>query len=76
MSLPLALCRVGPSYFTKNAKDAEIALRLVKDPDEFIHLILRYDFKRAADRIIGAYQFLQETPTATQIRTPLYWTKK
>ena len=67
MNLPLALCRASPSYFTKNAKDAEIALRLMRDPAEWIHTILLYDFKRAANRIIGAYQFLQDTSMAEQI---------
>lgn len=71
MSLPLALCRVGPTYFVKNSKDAEIALQLVKDPSELIRLILRYDLKRAANRIIGAYLFLQQPSIATQIRTTL-----
>lgn len=71
MTLSFALCRVGPSYFTKNAKDAEIALRLIKDPSEFVQLLLRYDFKRAANRIVGAYQFLKEPDMAEQIRTML-----
>jgi Fic family protein len=46
-------------------------LRLVKDPSEFIHTILQYDFKRAANRIIGAYQFLQEEEMAAKIQAGL-----
>lgn len=71
MSLPLALCRVSPSYFLRCAKDAEIALRLIKDPSELAYIILRYDFKKAAGRLIGAYQFLQEKDSAAQLQTLL-----
>ena len=71
MPLPLALCRASPSYFTRNAKDAEIALRLAKDPSEWLYTILRYDFKRAANRIVGAYEFLQEKEMAEHIQTSL-----
>ena len=71
MNLPLALCRVSPLYFTKNAKDAEIALRLVKDPTDLVRVILQHDFKRSANRIVGAYQFFQEPLIATQIRESL-----
>lgn len=71
MSLPLALCRVGPSYFTRNGKDAEIALRLIQDPSDWIRVLLKYDFKRAANRIVGAYQFLGEEEMAKQIRSYL-----
>jgi hypothetical protein len=71
MSLSLALCRAGPSYFIRNGRDAEIALSLVKDPFEFIRIILKYDFKRAANRIIGAYQFIKKLDIAEQIQTSL-----
>ena len=68
MSLPLALCRVGPSYFIRQAKDAEIALRLIKDPSELAYILLRYDFKKAAGRLVGAYEFLQEKDMTAQLR--------
>jgi len=68
MSLPLALCRASPSYFIRNPRDAEIALSLVTDPSEFVHIILRHDFKRAANRIVGAYLFLNKKDIADQIR--------
>lgn len=71
MSLPLALCRAGPSYFIKNAKDAEIALRLIKDPSEFLYILIKYDFKRAANRIVGAYLFLGEPDIALHIQKEL-----
>ncbi len=71
MGLPVALCRVSPTYFTKNARDAEIAMRMIDDPSAFIQTILQYDFKRAANRIIGAYEFLRLPKMAGQIRLGL-----
>jgi hypothetical protein len=58
MTLPLALCRISASYFQKNPKDAEIALRLVKTPSDLTQIILKYNFKSSAQRLIGAYDFL------------------
>ncbi len=71
MSLPLALCRASPSYFIRSPQDAQIALRLIKDPSEFVHVILLHDFRRAANRIVGAYQFLKETDFASQLQSSL-----
>lgn len=59
MSLPYALCKTTPSYFKKNPKDAEIALQLVKS-SELIEVILKYNFKNAAERLLGAYDFLDD----------------
>lgn len=61
MTLEYALCKVSPAYFKKNAKDAEIALQLIRSPDEFAQVIIKNNFKSAASRLIGAYQFLGNT---------------
>ena len=58
MSLAFALCKTSPSYFLRNPENAEIALRSIRTPSELSQIILKHDFKRAAERIIGAYQHL------------------
>ena len=71
MSLAYALCKVSPTYFQNNPRDAEIALRSIKTVDEITRIIIRYDFKIAAARLIGAYQFLQDNETAAEIKNDL-----
>ncbi|MEI6243025.1 MAG: Fic family protein, partial [Chlamydiota bacterium] len=58
MSLSYALCKVSSSYFQKNPQEAEIALRLIRNASELSQILLKYNFKTAAARILGAYQFL------------------
>jgi len=58
MSLTFALCKTSPSYFLRNPENAEIALRSVRSAAEISRVILEYNFKRAANRIIGAYKHL------------------
>jgi len=67
MPLPLALCRATPTFFSRTPKNAEIALRSIRDPGEIIRAILQNNAKSAAARIIGAYQFLEETKQAAAI---------
>lgn len=71
MSLPYALCRVVPSYFQKNPREAELALRSIKSASEISQLIIRYQLKTAASRLIGAYQFLQANSMASAIKKDL-----
>lgn len=58
MTLPYALCKVSSAYFEKNPKNAEIALRLIRSSSELSSIILKYNFKNAAARLVGAYDFL------------------
>ena len=58
MALPYALCKASLVYFQKNPKDAEIALQLIRPLSELTRVILKYNFKSAAIRLIGAYKFL------------------
>lgn len=71
MPLPLALCRVTPTFFSRTPKNGEIALRSVRDPGEIIRVLLQNNAKSAAARIIGAYQFLEETKFAETISNGL-----
>ncbi len=71
MSLAYALCKVSPSYFQKNPRDAELALRTIKTPDELSRIIIRYQFKTAAARLIGAYQFLNDNDMAERLTQDL-----
>lgn len=71
MSLAYALCKVSPTYFQMSVQDAEIALKSVRDASEFIRIILEYNFKAAAGRLIGAYKFLGNPKMAADIKRAL-----
>jgi len=71
MSLPLALCRTTPSFFSFQPKNAEVALRMVSTPSDFIRILLQENLKAAAGRIIGAYQFLKNDQMAKEIKEGL-----
>lgn len=71
MSLPLALCRVAPVFFKTCPIDAEIALKSIKSASELSQIILKYDLKRAGERLVGAYQFLGLSKIATQLKAEL-----
>ena len=71
MPLPLALCRVSTTFFKLSPIDAEIALKSIKTPSELSQFILKYDLKKAAERLIGAYEFLNLQKFSTQLKTEL-----
>ncbi|MHB1948258.1 MAG: Fic family protein [Gammaproteobacteria bacterium] len=71
MSLPYALCKVAPSYFINNPREAELALRSIKIPSEISRIIIRNNLKTAASRLIGAYQFLKDEQMAETIKNDL-----
>jgi hypothetical protein len=71
MPFEYALCKVSPSYFLKNPRDSEIALQSINDPSEIIRTIVEFQFKAAADRIVGAYRFLSNTTMADRIKSAL-----
>lgn len=64
MSLPFALCKVSPTFFRNSPLDAEIALRSIKDLQDLSYVLATYNFVRAAERIIGAFQVLKEQEKA------------
>lgn len=67
MSLPLALCRVAPAFFRHSPADAEIALRLVRDPAPLLRLLLEGGGGAVAGRLAGAYAQLGEAAIAERI---------
>lgn len=71
MPLPLALCKVAPAFFKSSPIDAEIALKSIKVASELSQIILKYNLKRAAERLIGAYQFLEFHSLAIELQTQL-----
>ncbi len=71
MSLPLALCKITPTYFHNYPRNAELALRMLQTPTGLIHSIMRYNLKTAAARLIGAYQFLGDDSTAKEMSNTL-----
>lgn len=71
MTLPYALCKVSPTYFLRNARDVELALRTVQIPAEISRLVIRFNLKAAAARLMGAYQFLRDDEKAMLIKNDL-----
>ena len=71
MQLPYALCKVSSTYFQKNPKEAEIALRLITNYTELLEVFLKYNFKAAAERLIGAYRFLGNEEMADHLKQEL-----
>jgi len=71
MAYEYALCKVSPSYFLKNKREASIALQSISDPTELIRTIVEFQFKAAASRIVGAYRFLDNIMMADKIKNAL-----
>ena len=71
MSLPYALCKATPTFFKTNPTEAIIALKSVRSHYDFVQVIIKHNFKRAAGRIIGAYRFLGDEGMATSIENDL-----
>lgn len=71
MPLPYALCKVSPTYFQKNPRDAELALRMVSSVSDLVRVLAQYDLKTAAARLAGAYQFLDNTAFSNEIQKDL-----
>jgi len=57
MTLSVALCRVPEKYFQQQPQQAELALKYVSTED-LAYTLLGGKYLKAAERIIGAYQFL------------------
>jgi fido (protein-threonine AMPylation protein) len=67
MPLSTALCRVSPRYFLSNPIDAGIALNMV-DENELSRALISGRNTRAASRLMGAYQFLNNGERARRIK--------
>jgi hypothetical protein len=68
MSLPSALCRLAPAYFANFPRNVEIVMKMATlSVADISGLILKNESITAAERIIGAYQFLKEESKGDQI---------
>ncbi len=68
MDLPTAISRLSAPFYRTSPEDAEIALRMVRDPSALLRLLLEGSNVVVAGRLIGAYTFLGDTRTARQIK--------
>lgn len=71
MELGYALCKATPIFFEKDPQKLEIALRLVRSPDQLLEPILKYGMRAAAARLIGAYRFLGDQEMANKLQEGL-----
>lgn len=71
MPLEYALCKVSPSYFQTAPEDAQIALRSISDPSNLVRVIVQYNLISAAQRLMGAYEFLGNKIVVDQIQRSL-----
>jgi hypothetical protein len=67
MSLPLALCRLSPAYFSQKPLNTEIALRMLLSVADLSRILLETQSVSAANRLAGAYEFLGEPNKSRQI---------
>ena len=71
MTLPYALCKVTPTYFKERPQEIEIALKSIRTSSELVQVIVKHKFKRAAARLIGAYDFLGDKKMAKTLEKDL-----
>jgi len=68
MDLATAICRLSPTFFKTNHYDAEIALRMVREPSSLLRILLGGSNVVVAGRLVGAYTFIGQTKMAAQIK--------
>lgn len=71
MSLAMALARLAPSYFERRPRDAEIALRMVPTAADLARVLVKGGYGAAAERVIGAYRFLDLPGMAGEIASEM-----
>ncbi len=67
MPLPIALCRLSPSYFKNKPLNVEIALKLLQSVSEVSRFLLEQELVTDAGRIAGAFRAIGEPDKADQI---------
>lgn len=67
MPLPLALCRLSPSYYKTKPLNVEIALKLLPSVSEVSRVLLDQQLVTDAGRLAGAFRVLGESVKADQI---------
>lgn len=68
MDLPTAICRLPERFFKTSPEDAELALRLERDPSNLLRVLLEDSQAVVAGRLVGAYRFLRQERVAQQIQ--------
>ncbi|WP_119321087.1 Fic family protein [Capsulimonas corticalis] len=71
LSLAAAICKVSEPYYANNAEEMELALRMVRDPSELLEILLENGSTTKAGRLVGAYNFLGDTKTASRIKSAM-----
>lgn len=71
MSLSYALCKVTPTYFQVSPQEAELTLRVIPSTSDLLRILIQYNFKNAAERIVGAYRALGDSKRADELKEGL-----
>lgn len=72
MSMASALVRVSPSYYKTHPKNIEIILKLNRlNTSDVSRALLKHQSPASASRIIGAYEYFNETLKAKEIKETL-----
>jgi len=67
MPLPMALCRLSPSYYRSKPLNVEIALKLLPSVSEVSRFLLEQQLVTDAGRLAGAFRAIGEPEKADQI---------
>ena len=67
MTLPLALCRLSPSYYINKPLNVEIALKMLHSVSDVSRILLEGGLVTDAGRISGAFRAIDEDKKADQI---------
>ncbi|MDZ4662949.1 MAG: Fic family protein [Pseudomonadota bacterium] len=67
MPMPLALCRLSPTYYKNKPFNVEIALKLIQSVSEISRILLKLGLVTDAGRIAGAFRAIGESQKADQI---------
>lgn len=71
MDLAVAICTVTEPFYRNNPNDAELALRMVPNPNILLDYLLQGKNSVVAGRLVGAYQFLGNNRIASEIKTAM-----
>lgn len=71
MTLPLALCRLSPSYYRNKPLNVEIALKMLPSVSDISRILLEEGLVTDAGRISGAFKAIGEDKKADQIKNDM-----
>jgi hypothetical protein len=67
MTLPEAICRSSKAYFEHHPVEASVALSLIQDSSQLLHVLLKRGASTTAGYLVGAYQSMGRDEMAKQI---------